>query len=361
MLLFWIAAGLLAAAVAALVLWRAARPPAAGSEASDTLIYRRQLDELESLKARGLLDEESYASARAEAARRLLKAAGDEAGGAERPATAGDRRLVLAGVAGATLVALAVYLATGAPGRPDAPIKARLEAWSRTDPSRLQPGEIAAVLTRVAAERPNDPLLWSLLGRARAEANDPLGAAQAFERAVGIDPSRAADWSFLGETLVAVNEGAVDADARAAFERARALAPGLPTPRYYLGLAEAGAGRRDAALALWKPLAAEMAPGDPRRTDLERRIRSLEAGGPAAPAPAAGDAQAGQAAMIQGMVQSLAARLEAQPDDPAGWARLVRSYRVLGDAAAHDRALARARALFKDRPKDLAIVEAEAR
>ena len=35
-------------------------------------------------------------------------------------------------------------------------------------------------------------------------------------------------------------------------------------------------------------------------------------------------------AMIEGMVAQLAERLEGAPDDPEGWARLVRSYMVLG-------------------------------
>ena len=53
----------------------------------------------------------------------------------------------------------------------------------------------------------------------------------------------------------------------------------------------------------------------------------------------------------------LAARLAAHPDDPAGWARLVRSYGVLGQTTQRDAALGRARVLFKDRPADLAVVE----
>ena len=62
--------------------------------------------------------------------------------------------------------------------------------------------------------------------------------------------------------------------------------------------------------------------------------------------------------MINGMVARLAAQLDAQPNDPAGWARLVRSYGVLGDKPDQDAALAKARTLFKDRPADLRTVEA---
>jgi len=80
-----------------------------------------------------------------------------------------------------------------------------------------------------------------------------------------------------------------------------------------------------------------------------------------APAAAAGAPSGDQAAFIRSMVAGLQAKLDASPDDPAGWARLVRSYRVLGDQAAEMKALTRARALFASRPKDLAPIEAEAK
>jgi cytochrome c-type biogenesis protein CcmH len=73
--------------------------------------------------------------------------------------------------------------------------------------------------------------------------------------------------------------------------------------------------------------------------------------------PAAG----GQQAFIHAMVDRLAARLQASPDDPDGWVRLVRSYGVLKDGAAQAKALARARTIFAGRPDVLARIEAEAR
>ena len=61
------------------------------------------------------------------------------------------------------------------------------------------------------------------------------------------------------------------------------------------------------------------------------------------------------------MVGRLADRLERQPDDPAGWARLVHAYGVLKNDKAQAGALARARQLFARRPDALAPIEAEAR
>ena len=58
---------------------------------------------------------------------------------------------------------------------------------------------------------------------------------------------------------------------------------------------------------------------------------------------------------------SLAARLEENPDDAEGWARLVRSYMVLGRPDDARDALARARAAFFSAPEKRAVVEAAAR
>jgi cytochrome c-type biogenesis protein CcmH len=60
------------------------------------------------------------------------------------------------------------------------------------------------------------------------------------------------------------------------------------------------------------------------------------------------------------MVAGLAARLRANPDDPEGWKRLLRAYVVLGKRAAAGSALAQAQSAMKDRPKDLAALDAEA-
>jgi len=75
-----------------------------------------------------------------------------------------------------------------------------------------------------------------------------------------------------------------------------------------------------------------------------------EPGQQAAAAPAEGQQQA---AFIQSMVDRLATRLKSQPDDPQGWARLIRAYGVLGQTDKRDAAIAQARRQFKDRPDAL--------
>jgi len=54
------------------------------------------------------------------------------------------------------------------------------------------------------------------------------------------------------------------------------------------------------------------------------------------------------------MVSKLAAKLQAQPDDPAGWLMLARSYKVLGKLPDAERAYAQAQALAFTRVDELA-------
>ncbi|MEQ9691321.1 MAG: tetratricopeptide repeat protein, partial [Bauldia litoralis] len=95
------------------------------------------------------------------------------------------------------------------------------------------------------------------------------------------------------------------------------------------------------------------------------RLESVAA--PPGPGPTADDSVAAgvlaaddRAAMIEGMVAQLASRLESEPDDAEGWARLVRSYMVLGRPDDARAALDQARSALDGDEDKLAMVEAEA-
>lgn len=350
MMLFWLAAGLLAALSGVVVMARAARPARTGARLEAD---RRLLAEIDDLGARGLMAPAEATAARAEAGRRLLAAAA--AGEESERSPPAHRRIAVASAGLAAVGALGLYFLTGVPGAPDQPYASRIAAW-RGDLESLSPEQLAAVAESVAEERSDDPEAWAFLGRARAQSGQTLLAAQAFRRSLRLNPEQPGVWAYLGEATVRLSEGRVGPDARAAFERALALDPAQAAARYHLGLAEIQAGRREPGLQAWRALAADLAAGDPRRQGLQAQIAAVEAGGDVNEPPPAPDE-----AMIRGMVEGLAARLAEQPDDPAGWARLVRSYGVLGDLEAQQAALAEARRRFAGRPEALAEIEAAAR
>ena len=354
----WVAAGVLSAAAAGLVLHRAAQAALrAGSPDPTLAVYRRQLGEIDDLAGRGLIAEDERKSAHAEAGRRLLAAADDDV----RPWTAegAERRPVLVVAALAPVLALALYLAVGSPGFSDQPFATRLEQWRNADLSTLTAPQMAAVLKQATAARPDVEGL-RYLALAETQSENPSGAARALRKALTLAPGRADLWEMLGLTLVSQAAGDETPAARTAFGEAIRLDPRRAVlARFHMARAQAQSGDRPGAVASLRRLQADMAPDDPRRPSLAEAITEAEgkAPEPAAAAPPAG----GQIQMIRGMVDGLAARLAAQPDDPPGWVRLVRSYAVLGDAARRDATLASARKRYAGHEDVLGQLEAAAK
>ncbi|NJC40178.1 cytochrome c-type biogenesis protein CcmH [Brevundimonas alba] len=267
MTMFWIMTALLAALAGLLVLSGARRGADAGEVVTGATAIA-ELSELDRLKARGLLDEAGWTAARAEAGRRILSAQREAA-----PVLAGprDRFWVLGGVGLAVAGSVGLYMAVGTPGLPDQAYERRVDQWA-TQLDTLEAPQIAAVVGRVVKERPDDHQALTMLGAARFEAGDPIGAASAFRRAVAIQPDDAQSWARLGESLVRANDGAVDGDAEAAFRQALNRDPDQLGARYFLG--EAALARGDAARVreMWLPLIAALDPADPRRADLQARL-----------------------------------------------------------------------------------------
>ncbi len=359
MIAFWILAALVSAAAATLIIQRAARGGRAGVGEDPALaVYRRQLSEIDDLAERGLLPADERRSAHAEAARRLLAAAENAPPTLSPPARAGRLPIIVV-AALAPLAALCVYLVVGSPQTPDQPYAKRLDEWRKADPSTLDANRLVAVLQTLVKEKPKDPRGYYFLARAQMAMGDSFSANRSMQQAVLLAPDQAELWASLGEVRMDPTTGVPDADATAAFRHALTLDPKAAAPRYFLARGKIAAGDVDGGLADWRALGPDLKPDDPRRQGLEQEIaevtRTRALSQPQS--PPATQAPEGQQAFIQTMVSGLAARLQTKPDDPAGWARLIRAYAVLRDAPKHDAALARAKALFKDRPNDLRLVE----
>lgn len=271
---FWILTGL-ATALAALLMLAGARHGA--EPAADVDPGAEELAALDRLKARGLMDEAGWAAARAEAGRRILNAEASAAPVA-RPS---DRIWVMAGIGLAAAAALGLYVLTGAPGMADQPYERRIDDWA-SRPMTLDDQQLAAVAGRAARDRPNDPEMLRLLGAARFQAGDPVGAASAFRRVLALQPDDAQSWARLGESLVRANQGQIGGDAEAAFAEALKRDPDQLGARYFLGEAAMRRGDAVRARGVWTPLIAALSADDPRRLDLEQR---LAASGPSVGAP----------------------------------------------------------------------------
>lgn len=232
-----------------------------------------------------------------------------------------------------------------------------------------------AKLEKKLQDNPRDAEGWRMLGWSYYGTQRFADAAKAYRRATEIDPKNAGGWSALGEAIVLAvpptGAAAVPDDAVAAFNKALAIDPADPRARYFLGVRKDLAGDHAGAVTDWIALLKDTPAGAPWEANVRQTIEQVAAEhkidisgrmpAPAAPpSSAATDAIPGptreqmaaasamspkeQDAMVRGMVDSLAAKLKADPKNSDGWLRLIRSYMVLGDQQAAGKALADARA-----------------
>ena len=360
---FWVAAAVVTIAIVALLALPLLRRSSASlvAGAADLAVYRDQLTELDRDRTRGLVEPDQAAALEAEIGRRMLAAARlvDPAIGQATGPSGWLAVLLIAAVAGGGSVL--VYLSVGQPELPGRPLAGR-DIAAEADPAKI----LATVERLKATLKPtkDDLNKWIAVGDAYRRLGHDKEAVEAFRTAVTISPDEPMLSAALAEALVAADSGTVGEEAKKRFAAVPAGLPVLPEARYYLALASQQGGDMKAALAGWQSLLAD-SPADAAWID-STRVRIAETAralgldpatvtpqprSPTAPpsdgsVPSAADiaqmTPEEKAQMIQGMVATLAARLEANPDDAAGWRRLARAYEVLGQSDKAKDALGRA-------------------
>ncbi|MGB8045347.1 MAG: c-type cytochrome biogenesis protein CcmI, partial [Pseudolabrys sp.] len=369
----WLILALMTGAAIFAVIWPLAQNSKAARSGSDVAVYRDQLNELERDLAAGSIGKTEAEAARVEISRRLLAAAdaAKAAAVAVTPsATPWHRRAV-------ALVALlllpvgagSLYLRLGSPGLASEPLTAQRGA----QPDQQAPIEnIVAKVEVHLQNNPKDGRGWEVLAPVYMQLGRYTDSVNAWRNALALLGESADREANLGEALVAEANGVVTADAKAAFVRAVTLDNTTVSARYYLGTAAEQDGKREEAAKIWRDLIAEAPAGAHWVSDVRAALARVEAS-PAAlsPGPSAAQIAAAtkqspdqQTAMIRGMVDGLAARLQQDGSDLDGWVRLVRSYKVLGELDKEQSAIGDAqRALANDPEKrkrfDVALKELE--
>ena len=359
MIWFWTIAGLLILlALAALLrplVWRAGRDPGRGEAA--VAVFRRQLADIDTELAQGRLALDDAAATRTEITRRMLAAADQEyAEIGIAPANSADaswRIGAAVGVAGLLpAAAIAIYFAVGAPAAINPPATAgTAHAAGPHDVTELA---VAADQLKARLERePDHPEGWVLLARTSASLQRFDEAREAYRRAIAFKPDEPQLHAELGEVLVLAAGGTVTPAAEEEF----AKSGNDPRARFYDAEAALQRGDNAAAKTGLQALLADAPVDAPWRKIVAARLAEIAPGEPQAGAktpagPTGQDIAAAQSmspeerqAMIRGMVERLAARLDQNPDDKEGWTRLAHAYDVLGETDKAQAARARAAAV----------------
>jgi cytochrome c-type biogenesis protein CcmH len=359
----WIIFAVMTAAALFAVLWPLGRKPSEHGVGSDRLVYQDQLKEIDRDRAAGLIGDAEAESARVEISRRLLAAVDAEHAAPEQSSTTANprhRHAAAIAILIVPLVALSFYLKLGSP---DIPGQSAFARASESGDER----SIASLVSQVEnhlARNPRDGAGWEVLAPVYLRLGRFPDAVLARKNAIALNGDSPARESDLGEALVAAADGVVTDEAKLAFQRAVAGDAHNPKARYFIGLADEQDGNREGAAKQWRALL-EDAPADAPWKDLVRAALARVTTGPLASAgPATADIAAAEnmpetqrAEMIQGMVQRLADRLQANGKDVDGWIRLVRAYAMLGDRDKAMGAASDARRALSDAPDQIKRID----
>lgn len=337
MIVFWIVVALMTAAACLAVILPFLRPQANLETGHDVEVYRDQLAEIDRDLARRAISPAEADEAKAEIGRRILRAAENRPGGTERVDSSLTRIAATLAILLVPVLGLGGYLYLGSPAIPDQALAARLDA----NPSTNSIEELIARAERHLVENPQDGRGWDVLAPIYLRVGRAEDAVIAFRNTISLNGPNAVREAGLGDALFQLAGNVVTAESREAFERALGLDGADPKARFFLALALAQQGDTESAAERWRALFDDLPQDSPWRGTIVQALERVH--GAPAPQPGSGPSaeeieaaadmtQEDRAAMIEGMVAQLAERMRDNPDDVAGWQRLIRSYSVLGRA-----------------------------
>ncbi|MEA3008343.1 MAG: hypothetical protein QOJ91_35 [Sphingomonadales bacterium] len=171
-------------------------------------------------------------------------------------------------VASALLLGCAGYAWQGSPGLGGSP--------KRPPETQDLPDTAFAGMRKDMLGRFDTADRWLTIAEGFQRRGDTRGAAGVIRSALREHPDNAILWVGYGNALVVHSGGLMSPAAQLAFERAAALAPDHPAPRFFFGLALAQSGRLDEAQKIWSDLVAKAPPDAPWRAQVEEQLRALE-------------------------------------------------------------------------------------
>jgi cytochrome c-type biogenesis protein CcmH len=170
--------------------------------------------------------------------------------------------------AAALLLALAGYGWQGRPGFGGAP---------RSAPERVQlPDSEFAKARGDMLGRFDQASAWLNMADGFQRRGDTQTAAELLQGAVRRTPGNPDLWVGYGNALLLHGGGRMNPAAQLAFDRALALAPGHPAPRFFMGLALAQSGDYAGAERIWRAIVANAPPDAEYRRVVEERLRVIE-------------------------------------------------------------------------------------
>ncbi len=304
------------------------------SQGLNAAIYRDQLQALERDRAKGSISVADYETTVDELQLRLLD--DTEA----PPAETGDhsasvwtpRRTAFLIALSLPVGAAAMYAWLGNP--------AALDPIAAENAKNDQITQMVDGLAERLKANPDNPKGWAMLARSYRVMGRMQESAQAFAKAtevVNADPDLLVDYA---DVLAVLADSHMEGKPLALIQQALTLNPQHPMGLMMSGVAAYRRADFAGAVGQWEKLLTLLEPGSPDAQQIEADIaRARSQAGipnaPKGPTPSANATtdDAVTPEKINQMVERLAERLKANPEDLAGWARLARAYKVQGRLA----------------------------
>lgn len=358
-MVIWIILVLMTAAAVMAVLWPLSRHRAVARQIDpDTQFYRDQIAEIERDRERGVLHPSEAEAAKAEAGRRLLRTTGmtgDPYAALGEPALRRRRAASTLALSMIPILALAIYGAYGSPHLLTHPPEAQAQAQSE----RLDLTAAIAQIETHLSQNPQDGRGWEVVAPVYIRLGRRDDAVKAYEAAVrylGPDADRLANY---GEAMVLAKDGVVSAEAQAVLEQAVKLDAASSKARYYLARAAEQDGQVDKAKEAYTQLLATSRSDAPWVPVVRQHLERLGVMEAVVAKPLENPEM--DAEDIARMVSGLASRLESQGGTAEEWARLMRSYAVLGQRDKAMAAAERARQALAQDDAGLKMIDTMAR
>ena len=352
--MIWVLFGIVTIAVVALLIqasrWVGAT---ADREVHALAIYEDQLTELDRDAARGVISATERDAAATEIKRRMLRLKPTK-----QTELSGNSTALLVAAVLVPMGAAVLYFGLGRPDIPAAPYADRVAAGEELDvlTERLR--------TALLAD-PNggETKGWRLLATTLSNQGEFARALEAYRTLLSRPDATSVDFSMGAETAIQDGLPTSLGEAKIWATKSLELSPSNPAGSYYLAYVLSQEGKQNEAfdvladrvaaetdLTEWMPWFIDFGQQLATATGQDMFDFPTAPGGPsAADIEAAEDmSEEDRSAMIQGMVDGLAARLEEDPADINGWLQLARAYSVLGEVenaiAAFEQVLARTQA-----------------
>src|SRR5579883_1541133 len=255
--------------------------------ARDIEVYRDQLREVEGELRQGLIDNTQAEMATVEIKRRILAA--DRPQRAVMPKlTGGERNVAIVCVTGIVVLgSVVLYAVTGSPdlasrqegaeGFGIAERTQRSDTEGEAPPQANLPSveEMIQRLTARLSQNPKDTEGWRTLGWSYLNIGRFHEAAEAYARAIALNPDIVELRADRIEALVESANGVVTSEAKAAIEDILKRDPKNTQARFFRGLAEEQQGDKASALAEWSELLKDTNSDESWATELQNRISEL--------------------------------------------------------------------------------------